>query len=239
MLDRARREVAALDLAEGQPKIVIIDLCSGFGYLAMFLSELLPPAKVERIVLVDKQWAPHNVARQDRHLNPEHILDPLWPIRLTTSRADLKVPSDRRSLLRAFASDAPAMLLGVHLCGTLSLRCIELFNGAPNFFFLGLKPCCLPDALFAKRGDVFGDGTNGHFFPAKAVAVAGKWNRGRWVGGAGRAELERKFSTCAQHLRPPELPRAPAGTRLLARGASPIALPRPLPLSVCTAGSTT
>ena len=67
-------------------------------------------------------------------------------MRLTTSRSDLKVPSDRRSLVRAFVSDgSPAMLLGVHLCGLLSLRCVELFNECPAFCTLALKPCCLPD----------------------------------------------------------------------------------------------
>lgn len=201
MLARARAEMAALDLGPTGRKAVVIDLCSGFGYLGMFLSELLPPSKVDRIVLVDKQWAPHNAARQSRHLNPEHIHDADWPIRLTTSHSDLKVPSDRRSLLRAFVQreDTPAMLLGVHLCGTLSLRAVELFNGSPHFFFLGLKPCCLPELLFAKRGDVFG-AANGHFFPAKEVAAAGKWKRGKWVGGAGRDELERKFHSWTYNL---------------------------------------
>ena len=40
-----------------------------------------------------------------------------------------QVPSDRRALARAFLSHgAPSLLLGVHLCGTLSLRCVELYN---------------------------------------------------------------------------------------------------------------
>ena len=34
-------------------KVEIIDLCSGFGYMGMFLSELLPPERVDRITLVD------------------------------------------------------------------------------------------------------------------------------------------------------------------------------------------
>ena len=31
--------------------VTILDLCSGFGYLGMFLSELLPPAKVELFLI--------------------------------------------------------------------------------------------------------------------------------------------------------------------------------------------
>ena len=37
-------------------KAEIIDLCSGFGYMAMFLSEMLPPEKVSKITLVDNAW---------------------------------------------------------------------------------------------------------------------------------------------------------------------------------------
>ena len=199
VIARTRAAIEALSLPEGSPKVVILDLCSGFGYLGMFLSELLPAEKVERIVLVDIMWAPHNVERQEKHLNPEHVLDPNWPIRLTTSRADLKIPSDRRILARAFlAHGAPAMILGVHLCGMLSLRCVDLYNSCPGFFFLALKPCCLPKKLFANRGDVF-EGANGHWFAAAAVAVVGKWNQGNWHG-ASRIELERKYHIWVANL---------------------------------------
>ena len=200
VLARVRAEVDAFEIAEGAPKLIILDLCSGFGYMGMFMSELLDREKVERIVLVDKMWAPLNVERQAHHVNPEHIMDDDWPIRLSTSRVDLKVPSDRRSLVKYFLSrGSPAMLLGVHLCGTLSLRCIELWNDCPSLTFLALKPCCLPDPFFSKRGDVFGAGGS-YSFPAKAVCAAGKWSRGRWIGGAGREELEKKYACWVRNL---------------------------------------
>ena len=44
-------------------------------------------------------WAKKNVQRQAHHLSPEHLEAPGWPVPLTTSRADLKVLSDRRSWL--------------------------------------------------------------------------------------------------------------------------------------------
>ena len=64
VLQQARAAVAALP--EGGPPLVILDLCSGFGYLGMFLSELLRPhaARVAKIVLVDIRWPPHGVAAQ-------------------------------------------------------------------------------------------------------------------------------------------------------------------------------
>ena len=200
VLARVLHEVESTTIAEGQPRLVILDLCSGFGYLGMFLSELLPTEKVERIVLVDKMWAPQNVSRKPHHIDPAHVDDPSWPVRLTTCRTDLKVPSDRRSLAKHFLSHgAPAMLLGVHLCGTLSLRCIDLYNDCPGIGFLALKPCCLPDLLFAKRGEIFGR-EGGHCFPAKAVCAAGKWNKGVWVNGASKDELERKFGSWVTNL---------------------------------------
>ena len=37
--------VKQLEVAEGE-KLTVVDLCSGYGFLSMFLSELLPPEKV-------------------------------------------------------------------------------------------------------------------------------------------------------------------------------------------------
>lgn len=84
VLVRTRDTVAALP-PDTKP-ITVLDLCSGFGYLSMFLSEVLAPysSKVEKIVLVDVKWAPHNVAPGPTHLDPEHIFADGWPIRLTT-----------------------------------------------------------------------------------------------------------------------------------------------------------
>jgi len=54
-------------------KITILDLCSGKGYLSMFLSEMLPPEKVEKIILVDKAWAMCNSEVLPHHMNWDHI----------------------------------------------------------------------------------------------------------------------------------------------------------------------
>ncbi|KAL7544814.1 hypothetical protein ACHAWF_008178 [Thalassiosira exigua] len=56
--------------SRGSEKIAIIDLCSGKGYLSMFLSEMLPEEKVERFVLVDKAWA---IANNETELKPHHM----------------------------------------------------------------------------------------------------------------------------------------------------------------------
>jgi len=64
--------VISSELKDGE-KYTIIDLACGRGYLSMLLSELLPPDKVEKIVLVDKQWAMHNMAPTSQHISWTHI----------------------------------------------------------------------------------------------------------------------------------------------------------------------
>ena len=201
VLSRARKAMETLELPPSGQRLVILDLCSGFGYLAMFLSEILAPWShlVEKIVLVDLRFAPHNVTPSSHHQNPRHLLHMGWPIRLTTSHANLKVASDRRGLARTFLSaGAPAWMFCVHLCGTLSVRAIEMFNDSPSLTRLALKPCCLPGIVHAQRAEVFQLGN--HRFPASEVSANGKWRRGRWVGQSGVEECERKFDKWARHL---------------------------------------
>ena len=131
------------DGSSNSGKITIVDLCSGKGYLSMVLSELLPPSKVEKFWLVDKQWPIcHGILKQ-HHISWEHIYgdtnstDPntpdyyeTWPIPLVTSKQDLK----QNTMLRRFAdrlnqvTPGPILVLAVHLCGTLSIQAIKLIN---------------------------------------------------------------------------------------------------------------
>ena len=47
------------------------------------------------------------------------------------------------------------IMLAIHLCGTLSLKAVELFNDDANIKFFCLKPRCLPGMIHAKRHEVF------------------------------------------------------------------------------------
>jgi hypothetical protein len=164
-------------------KYTIIDLACGRGYLSMILSELLPPDKVEKLVLVDKAWCMHNMKPESHHISSAHIygtviseddaddvnrnaddvqdqLQPssipctyynTWPISLNTSKVDLKKSKEISNMERRLFNNSeqgggggPIILLAVHLCGTLSLRAVELFNNNPNTVLFCLKPCCLP-----------------------------------------------------------------------------------------------
>jgi hypothetical protein len=87
-------------------------------------------------------------------------------------------------------ANGPVLVLGVHLCGTLSLRAAELFNSNPAVVALSLKPCCLPVAAHAYRKEVWSLG--GRNIIAKEVCGEGRWKGGKWIGPP-RASLEDKF----------------------------------------------
>ena len=60
----------------------------------------------------------------------------------------------------------------VHLCGSLSIRAVELFNDHPNAALLLLKPCCLPD--FRTARDEIEWTVGGHTIPATEVTESAK-----------------------------------------------------------------
>jgi hypothetical protein len=235
-----------------QQQYTIIDLCSGKGYLGMILSEILPPSKVFRIVLMDKAWPMRNAAVKPQHINWEHIygtyteseknanendsnntrerpktLTPknigdekendddsehatetasrsyydTWPIPIDTSKQDLKSSRQLLQIQKHYLSNPdehPVILLAIHLCGTLSLRAIDLFNTNPTVRFMALKPCCLPGMIHAKRFELFRVGN--HCFEASEVCIHGKWKKKKWENGPPRSHLRPKFQKWSGHL---------------------------------------
>jgi len=186
---------------EEDDKMVIVDLCSGFGYQGMFLSELLPADRVEKIVLLDKSWPMLNASevKKDHDINWDHVWQVKWPIRLETRKNNLKNGANRRQLSTHLfeRAEGPVLLLGIHLCGQLSLRAIELFNLQPQIALLVLKPCCLPDWKAAQQEAVWTIG--GHTTEAVDVCLRGKYNHGEWDG-APRSHLPPKFRLWSSHL---------------------------------------
>ena len=205
-------------------RFTVVDLASGKGFLSMFLSELLPPSKVRRFVLMDKAWPMHGMTPQPHHISWEHIYGEVpandnpvddtsgndrtapqryietWPIPLTTSRQDLKHGNQRRNMeAKFFQNEGPVILLAVHLCGTLSLKAVQFFNDHPDTIrFFALKPCCLPGMIHAKRHEVFSFGPH-HSFDSKLVCVQGKWNKNKWHG-PNRQKLAGVFDVWAHNL---------------------------------------
>mmetsp|Transcript_24548 Transcript_24548/g.73679 ORF Transcript_24548/g.73679 Transcript_24548/m.73679 type:complete len:380 (-) Transcript_24548:16-1155(-) len=196
----------------GAPPVTIVDLCSGKGYLSMLLSELLPADRVARCVMVDKAWPlcdqaeplPHQINWDHvygNHTSIEGVMDYFesWPITLTTSKQDLKCRSSVKGMVKHVFDRAPGdvVVLAVHLCGTLSLKALDVFNAHPKCKFLALKPCCLPHIIHANRGESFSVG--GHSFDAAEVCSAGKFKGNKWIGPP-RHALRPKFDRWAGHL---------------------------------------
>ena len=221
-----------------QQQYTIIDLCSGKGYLGMILSDMLPPQKVFRIVLMDKAWPMRNAPVKPQHINWEHIYGTYdekdasqmdgeekecceetpkappkpgaassrsyydtWAIPIDTSKQDLKSSRQLQKIKEHYLSNEsqhPVILLAIHLCGTLSLRAIDLFNNNEAIKFLALKPCCLPGMIHAKRHELFKIGN--HCFDAKEVCIHGKWKKKKWENGPPRSHLKPKFQKWSCHL---------------------------------------
>jgi hypothetical protein len=123
-----------------------------------------------------------------------------WPISLDTSKQDLKSSRQLVNIRRHYLSkEHPAIILAIHLCGTLSLRAIQLFNDNPEtVHFLALKPCCLPGMVHAKRHEIFEIG--GYQFDSKEVCMHGKWKQNKWVGGPPRSHILQRFQVWSRHL---------------------------------------
>ncbi|OEU10173.1 hypothetical protein FRACYDRAFT_159056, partial [Fragilariopsis cylindrus CCMP1102] len=204
-------------------KITILDLCSGKGYLSMFLSEILPPEKVSKIILIDKAWPLCNGEVLPHHMNWEHIYGTIpisrnteegetntmnsttttyfetWPIPLHTSKQDLKQSSNPRQMKKHIfdRTTGPIVILAVHLCGTLAIKAVDFFNEHDNVQFFCLKPCCLPGMVHSKRNEMFSIGR--HSFPAVDVCSNGRFTKTDWSGPP-RWHLEKKFNLWSDHL---------------------------------------
>lgn len=75
---------------------------------------------------------------------------------------------------RAVKEGGGLMILGIHLCGLLALRAVELCNNnQPYVKLFALKPCCLPGLQHVKEADVFKLGR--HEFATESVCAAGKY----------------------------------------------------------------
>lgn len=141
------------------PPATIVDLCSGFGFLGMILSEVLQPEAVERIHLVDQMWPMGNATESGpTQITWEHIRAPGWPIPLRTRKTNLKKGAEMRQLEKYVIGSASGSVIvaGVHLCGTLAIKAIELFNRRRDkIAMICLKPCCLPGRIHAAREETW------------------------------------------------------------------------------------
>ena len=147
---------------EKEEPLTILDMCSGIGYLSMFLSHLLPTEKVSRIVPIDILFRSHEDKghkeddEEDRkHLSTIHLRSSIHPIEIRPRRANIKSGRELRQIAHYCIEQAPepVIILGVHLCKALSVHTVRLFNTSSKASRLYLKPCCLPGRKDVKRRD--------------------------------------------------------------------------------------
>ena len=166
------------DVEEGSEEdspYTIVDMCSGVGFLSMFLSHLLPPQKVSRIWAVDTLFGlsdkalagvpakddeeGENTATQDNnsnrvHISSDHLTSSIaHPIPIRPRKANIKKGRELKQIAKHCIdkTPGPTIILGVHLCKSLSVHTVRLFNTSEKACRLYLKPCCLPGRKELRR----------------------------------------------------------------------------------------
>eukprot|EP00566_Odontella_aurita_P006712 CAMPEP_0113600290 /NCGR_PEP_ID=MMETSP0015_2-20120614/42628_1 /TAXON_ID=2838 /ORGANISM="Odontella" /LENGTH=586 /DNA_ID=CAMNT_0000508537 /DNA_START=301 /DNA_END=2061 /DNA_ORIENTATION=+ /assembly_acc=CAM_ASM_000160 len=129
--------ISIVDDYSGDQPITIVDMCSGVGFLSMFLSHLLPPSKVSRIVAVDVLFRSHNDAGskddrgkcedtnnpelsenrngarekakrpQTQHLPTSHLYSSIHPIPIRPRRANIRKGRELRQISQYCIEQAP------------------------------------------------------------------------------------------------------------------------------------
>ena len=90
--------------------------------------------------------------RKSRHLSSAHLTSPIHPIPIRPRKANIKKGRELRQIAHHCVDQAPGpvIILGVHLCKSLSVHTVRLFN-ITNVCRLYLKPCCLPGRKELRR----------------------------------------------------------------------------------------
>ncbi|CAJ1438480.1 unnamed protein product [Effrenium voratum] len=162
VIARVRKWVA--ELPASSPKAVILDLGAGFGFLSMFLSELLPPEKVKEFCLMDMSYPNSGVDNSNGTTSVEHIYKQPWRIHMYTLKVDLKKKATLNQIAQRLLSapsqsndprPAPVFACGVHLCNTLGIRAAQLFNENSEVAGFAFVPCCFPTSRHVSQQVVY------------------------------------------------------------------------------------
>ena len=166
-------------LPNDAPKACIVDLGAGFGFLSMFLAELLPPERVAKFFLLDMTYPNLGVGNSSGSTSIEHLHG--WKIPMYTLKVDLKKKTTLNQLaarvFRAPVSEedprrAPVYACGIHLCNTLGIRAAQLFNENVDVRGFAFVPCCFPTSRHLTQDVIYQLGE--HKFAAKDFLDAKK-----------------------------------------------------------------
>eukprot|EP00434_Breviolum_minutum_P002572 symbB.v1.2.002273.t1/scaffold122.1/size316190/6 len=158
VIGRVRRWVEALP--PNSQKACILDLGAGFGFLSMFLSELLPCDKVKEFCLMDMSYPNMGVDTSSGTTSVDHIYKLQWRIPMYTLKVDLKKKTTLNQIAdRLFDSEdlrsVPIFACGIHLCNTLGIRAAQLFNENAKVAGFAFVPCCFPTSRHVAQQVVY------------------------------------------------------------------------------------
>ena len=122
--------------------LVFVELCSGRGCLSMLLAHEFPDATI-------------HMCDADARMKLTHLTHPSMR-NVTFHLEDVFTDEAKRTVVDAVAKaerdGGKCLVVGVHLCGDLARRAVELWR-ATGAHALVLCPCCLPRR---RRADAFG-----------------------------------------------------------------------------------
>ena len=119
-----------------------MELCSGRGCLSMLLAHEFPDATIHMCDADARMKLPHLA-----HPSMRNVTFHLEDVFTDEARSPSATPSPKRN-----ATGGKCLVVGVHLCGDLARRAVELWR-ATGAHALVLCPCCLPRR---RRADAFG-----------------------------------------------------------------------------------
>jgi hypothetical protein len=120
----------------GTKALHIIDLCCGKSLTTAYLSLEFSEAQVTAVDLISPSLLPHYAAAVDTNVKY---------LQLDLFSKDFGAQMESR----VNAVGLPTVVLGMHLCGALSVRAIELYQSSELISDIVLCPCCLPSKASA------------------------------------------------------------------------------------------
>lgn len=116
----------------------VVDLCCGKGFLAALVATTFPTFHVTAIDRLSSAFQPHFSETGIRNVGYAQL--------------DLMAPEflDELASVISKAGGRRTAILGMHLCGLLSLRAMDAMATLPEVCVLVLAPCCLPNKRAAE-----------------------------------------------------------------------------------------
>lgn len=138
--------LAMLDALQGclsplcDDSLHIVDLCCGRSVTSALLSLKRPSVHITAIDQLQPRFLPHFVCIGESAADHAAVPGGVHYVQL-----DVMDPSFVAELGKLISMcDRPTVLLGMHLCGQLSLRAIDAFKSLDAVRVIVLSPCCLP-----------------------------------------------------------------------------------------------